>query len=73
MRDGSTVDALLSAVTIQSYEPNQTCLNITINNDTYRLFLNRGNQVSLEMLYAMTKPEVARLDSKSITHMAQTV
>ena len=71
LRDGSQVDALLSAITAQDYEPGQTCLNITANNETYRLFLNRGNQVSLEMIYAMTRPEVARIDSKEVSHMAE--
>ena len=61
LRDGKRVDVPVSAVEQEKYASN--ILMLKVNGADCKIYLHMGTEIDLELLYAVTRPEVRKIQS----------
>ena len=69
LRNGNTIDAPISSVKEVNYTGITTTLLINVNNVNLSVYLNKGMQVELSYLFAITRPDVFRIDSPLVSQV----
>ena len=65
LRDGKRVDVPVGAVEQDKYASN--ILMLKVNGAPCKMYLHMGTEIDLELLYAVTRPEVNKIQSAVMT------
>ena len=65
LRDGKRVDVPVGAVEMDKYASN--ILMFKVNGAYCKIYMHMGTEIDLELLYAVTRPEVNKIQSAVMT------
>ena len=59
LRDGKAIDVPIGAV--EQYQYASNILMLTVNGEKCKIYLPMGTEIDLELLYAVTRPDVRKI------------